>query len=187
MEEQKTFKEFRKSILPSRKGRKGKVTDSIGVYDIYKMMRKHGWYDIGRPVKEKEFYAIIRGVNKLLAAEVAKGEPVQFPQRMGKLELRKSKRGVSIVGDKLKVTYPVDWDKTYKLWYEDADAMKNKTLLRYEQKYYYQVMYDTFRANYENKVFYQFALNSFIQQELSKNVKNGMIESLWKVRDKWVH
>ena len=44
-----------------------KITNSIGVYDLYKLIRKNHWYDIGRPLKEHEFYAIIRKVNSLLA------------------------------------------------------------------------------------------------------------------------
>jgi hypothetical protein len=66
-----------------------KVKGSVGVYDMYKAIRKHHWYNIGRPVTEKEFYGIIRGINNLLAEELANGQSVDLPDRMGRLELRK--------------------------------------------------------------------------------------------------
>ena len=66
-----------------------KVRGSFGIYDCYKAIRRHKWFDIGRPLKEKEFYSIIRGVNNLIAEEIANGETVTFPEKMGMLELRK--------------------------------------------------------------------------------------------------
>jgi hypothetical protein len=40
-----------------------KVNNSLGVYDAYKWIRKNKWFNIGRPLKEHEFYSIIRKVN----------------------------------------------------------------------------------------------------------------------------
>jgi hypothetical protein len=71
------------------KVREYKITNSIGVYDLYKKVRKNHWYDIGRPLKEHEFYTIIRSINKLLAENIVNGQIVVSPEQMGKLELRK--------------------------------------------------------------------------------------------------
>ena len=89
-----TFKEYVAGM--SRKGCLGKVRNSWGIYDVYKSVRKHHWYNIGRPVTEKEFYSIIRSVNKLLAEEIALGHTVKLPQKMGKLELRKYEVGANV-------------------------------------------------------------------------------------------
>lgn len=179
MEERESFREFSQKISKGRKGIKGKVTGSWGCYDAYKLMRKNHWYNIGRPVTEKEFYAIIRGVCKLLAEELAMGHNVKFPMKMGELELRKWESGAFIRDGKLKITYPVDWVETKKLWYEDSEAMNSKTLVRYENKWVYRVKYNNFRATYENKAFYQFALNTFIKKALAQNIKQGKIDTLW--------
>ena len=96
-----------------------KVRNSWGVRDAYKYIRKNKWFNIDRPLKEKEFYSIIRTVNNILAGWIAEGKTVTFPERMGSLELKKRERGVSIVGDKLKITYPVDWESTIQLWFKD--------------------------------------------------------------------
>lgn len=174
------FEEFRDTILKRSKSKKPfKVLNSWGVYDAYKLLRKNKWYSIGRPLKEKEFYSIIRGVNSLLAENIANGETVTFPARMGKLELRKFEKGVSIVDGKLKITYPIDWNRTIRLWFEDEEARSNKTLLRNENKFVYHVRYDKRKADYENKIFYEFILNSFIKKKLKENINNGITDTLW--------
>jgi len=173
------YKEYKVKTVRAGNRSKAKVRDSFGVYDCYKHIRKNNWYDIGRPVKEHEFYTIIREVNKALAEEVSFGHTVTFPQRMGKLELRKMPRGVSIIDGKLKVTYPVNWEDTIRLWYEDEEARKNKTLLRNEEKEVYNVKYCKHDANYENKSFYQFILNRQIKKALKENIQKGIIDTLW--------
>lgn len=156
-----------------------KITNSIGVYDLYKKIRKNHWYDIGRPLKEHEFYAIIRGVNKLLAENIVNGETVVFPEQMGKLELRKYPRGVSFVDGKLKNTYPIDWKSTNQLWSEDEEEHRKKTLLRYETPIIYNVRYCKENATYENKTFYQFRLHQKVRKKLKENIVNGKTDTLW--------
>ncbi len=172
------YKEFNAQVKKAREPRVAKVTHSWGVYDCYKAIRKHQWYDIGRPLKEHEFYSIIRKVNKLAANEVANGGEFTFPCRMGKLEIRKIINGVSIVGGKLKNTYGIDWGNTLRLWYEDEEARKAKTLLRWENDVYH-VRYNKFPANYENQSFYEFQTNRYLKQALQENVKQGKIDTLW--------
>ena len=158
---------------------KGKVRNSWGVYDAYKFARKNHWFDMCRPLKEKEFYAVIRGINKLLAKEVALGHTVTLPSRMGELELRKYKTGAFMRNGKLKVTYPVDWYNTKKLWEEDEEAKKNKTLMYYTNQWVYFIKYIVNKANYENKSFYQFAPNTFIKRRLGKNIKQKKVDTLY--------
>ena len=173
------FKEFKTEICKEHKKGELKIRNSWGVYNAFKAIRKNKWYDIGRPLKEGEFYRIIRKVNNLIAKEVAKGNTVTFPMKMGKLELLKFEKGVSIVDGKLKVTYPVDWEETLKLWYRDKEARENKTLLRLEDKYVYKVRYSKKEATYENKVFYAFVLNRFIKRALKEKIKSGEIDTVY--------
>lgn len=176
---EKSFEEFRQEVFSRGNRKEHKVKGSVGVYDMYKHIRRNGWYNIGRPVTEKEFYAIVRGVNKLLADEIALGHTVVFPERMGKLEMRKLKRGAFLVDNKLKITYPVNWNDTLRLWYEDEEARKKKTLIRNENEWVYYVKYCKWHANYENKEFYQFKLNSFIKWAMRDNIKSGKTDTIW--------
>ena len=177
--EGKTFQEFYTEVCKKYGEKKMKITNSLGVKEVYQRMRKNHWYDIGRPVKEKEYYGIIRKVNLLLADNIAKGETVTFPARMGKLELRKTEKGVKIVNGKLRVNYPIDWAKTLRLWYEDEEARQAKTLVRNESGVLYHVKYCKWDATYDNKVFYQFQLNRFASKALQKNVREGITDTLY--------
>lgn len=184
MEDEKdieAFSAFRKQVLKEcGKGKKGKVRNSVGVYDIYKAIRKKNWYDIGRPLKEHEFYSIIRGMNLLMAAEISLGHTVTFPSRMGCLELRKFHPTARYVDGKLKVSYPVDWDSTLKLWFTDAEARKDKILIRFKDTTTYRVKYCRAKANYNNKNFYEFVLNDKIKKALKTNIRNGDIDTLYQ-------
>lgn len=173
------YQQFRTEIKKANTKKQAKIRNSWGIYDAYKHIRKNKWYNIGRPLKEHEFYSIIREVNKLLAEDIANGKTVVFPFRMGKLELRKYECGVKLVDGKLKIGYPINWEDTIRLWFEDEEAKKNKTLLRNEEKYTYRVKYCKYDANYENKSFYQFALNRFIKIALKDNIHNGKVDTLW--------
>lgn len=156
-----------------------KITNSWGVYQAYKAIRKNGWYDIGRPLKEHEFYAIIRRVNSLLAEEIIYGKPVVLPSQMGTIELRKYPKGVRFVNGKLKNTYPIDWKSTNQLWAEDEEERQKKTLLRYESPIVYCVRYCKDNATYENKTFYQFRLHQKLRKRLKENIINGKTDTLW--------
>jgi len=176
------WKKFYSDVVKREgKGRKKfKVSGSWGVYDAYKLIRKNKWYDIGRPVTEYEFYAIIRGINDIYADEISKGTTIYFPSRMGKLELKKEQRGVYINKDgNMKVTYPIDWKSTLKLWFEDMEAREAKTLVRRNCKTMYRVNYNKHDAKYNNKLFYDFTLNRFIKQKLKHNIINGLIDSVY--------
>lgn len=173
------YKEFKIKLIRAEVPRKAKVRNSWGVYDSYKHIRKKHWYDIGRPLKEHEFYSIIREMNNLLAKEIVKGNIVVFPYNMGKLELRKFKPEVKIVDGKLKVGYPINWEETMKLWFNDEEARTNKILLRHEPEYIYHIKYNKFGALYENQCFYEFEVNRFIKQALAKSINDGKTETLW--------
>ena len=119
-------------------------------------------------------------MNNLLAEEVANGGTVVFPSRMGKLELRKFERGVSIGKDgKLKIGYPINWQETIRLWFEDAEEKEKKTLVRKNVPFTYHIWYDKYNATYSNKSMYQFKLNRFIRYALKDNVEKGIIDPLW--------
>lgn len=174
------WQKFRNEITNNVKGyRKFKVSGSWGIYDAYKLIRKHKWYDIGRPLKEKEFYDIVRQINNKLADEIAKGTTIIFPCKMGKLELKKEQRGVYFHDGKMKVTYPIDWYATLKLWFEDEEARSKKILIRRNSKVVYKVHFDKNNATFNNKVFYDFTLNRFIKKKLKNNINNGLIDSVY--------
>lgn len=183
MEEEKndkTFQDFKNKTFHRGIKRNFRAFNSYTTYSIYKHIRKNKWYDIGRPLTEHEFYLIVRTVNKLLAKELLKGHRITFPYKMGSLELRKVSCGVRMKDGKLAITYPIDWKSTLKLWYNDAEALQSKTLIRYENDTVYKVVYDKTKAYYINKGFFQFSLNRKLKSALNKGLTSGEIDTLYE-------
>ena len=172
-----TYEEFKSEVQHLSSPRKHKVTNSIGVYSAYKWIRKNRWLNIGRCLTEHEFYSIIRKVNGYLADSFLHGNDIKLPHRMGRIELRKYDVRVSFDGEKVKTNLPIDWDRTLKLWYEDEEAYKDKTLVKVEEKEIFKVHYNKSKADYTNKSFYQFNANRELKKALKKNIKEGRIDA----------
>lgn len=169
--------EFRRQVLKVNGPRVHKVSNSLGVYNAYKYIRKNKWFDIGRSVTEHEFYTIVRQVNNLLAESLLNGEDIILPHKLGKIELRKYNSKISICDGKVKTNLPIDWDRTLKLWSEDEEAYKDKTLVKMEEKEIFKVFYNKGRANYENKSFYTFEVNRDLKRRLKQRIKNKLVDA----------
>ena len=169
--------EFRRKVLKVDHSRNHKVKNSIGVYDIYKHIRKNKWYDIGQPITEHQFYTIIRQVNNVLADNLLKGNDIVFPNKMGRLEVRKFKPIIRFDDNKLTVRLPIDWDRTLKLWSEDEEAYKERTLVKMEEKEIFKVCYNKTRADFPNKGFYQLQINRDLKIALKKKIKLGNFDA----------
>ena len=172
-----TYDNFKKTVLNVEGPRVHKITNSIGVYDAYKWIRKNKWLDIGTPVSEHDFYKIIRSINEQLILLLLSGGNLQLPQRMGTIELRKRPVVYDIKSGKLKVSAPIDWDRTLKLWYEDEESFNKKTLVKMEEKEIFQVYYNKSKATYKNKSFYQFRPNRDLKVQLKHKLKEGTLDA----------
>lgn len=175
--EDMTYEEFKSEVQHLDRSRKHKVTNSVGVYSAYKWIRKNKWLTIGRPLTEHEFYSIIRKVNDYLADSLVRGNDIKLPHRMGRLELRKYDARISFDGEKVKTNLPIDWDRTLKLWYEDEEAYKNRTLVKMEEKEIFKVYYNKHLADYNNQVFYEFNVNRELKRRLKQKIKEGKIDA----------
>lgn len=169
--------EFRRKVLKVDHSRNHKVKNSIGVYDIYKHIRKNKWYDIGQPITEHQFYTIIRQVNNVLADNLLRGNDIVFPNKMGRLEVRKFEPIIRFDDNKLTVRLPIDWDRTLKLWLEDEEAYKERTLVKMEEKEIFKVCYNKTRADFPNKGFYQLQINRDLKIALKKKIKLGNFDA----------
>lgn len=170
------FQKFRETILKVKDNRNHKIKGSIGVYAAYKWLRKNKWLNIPRPLTEHEFYSIIRRINSYLAEELLKGNDINLPCRMGKIEVRKVNKKIVFKNGKL-VSLPIDWDTTLKLWYEDKEAYDDRQLVYDESKQSYRILYNVSTANYNNKIFYQFTLNREIKLKIREKLKEGALDA----------
>ena len=171
------YEEFKNSIKKVSSSRTHRVNNSVGVYSVYKNIRKNHWYNIGRPLTEKEFYSIIRTFNKHIAEELSKGNDFTLPYKMGALEIRKYSPNITIKNGKLNTPLPIDWDKTLKLWYEDKESYNKKILVRSDVKEIFRLIYNKSKAGYTNKSFYELRFNREIKKKLKQNIKEGIVDA----------
>ena len=154
-----------------------RITNSLGVYDAYKWIRKNKWLDLPRPIKEHEFYSVIRKVNELLAEELLQGHEITLPCRMGKLEVRKKPVIIRFENKRLITNRPVNWKATINLWLEDKEAKENKTLIREESKELFKVHYNKSNVDYRNKTYYTFTPNRELRVGLKQKIKNNELNA----------
>lgn len=174
------FDEFKSSIRKITGPRNHKIKNSYGVYDAYKYIRKNNWFNIGKPVSEKEFYKIIRTVNRIITEKLISSGEVQLPNKMGSLEILKSHPRISIENGKLIMTNPIDWDATLKLWYEDPEAKDRKQLVRIENDDIFRVHYNKTKATYNNRSYYDFRPMRDFKRTLTKLARKGNLQGFLK-------
>lgn len=172
-----SYAEFIQKLKKVSDKRNHKVSNSYGVRDGFNYYRKIRPKDSKYVLEDIEYYKIIRTINNKIKDKILEGKDIVLPQRMGKLELRKTQKGVRFSDGKLVNTYPINWDKTLKLWYEDEDAYNRKVLVRDESREVFKLRYDKYNATYNNKAFYQFSTNRDLKIKLKEKIQNNQIDA----------
>lgn len=176
-EKNKRLADFLNSIKRVNEPRIHKVKNSYGVYDGFKYYRKNRPKEHKYVLTESQYFSIIRRINELLGEALINGEDVTLPYRLGRLEIRKYEARITTDGKKVRTNLPIDWDRTLKLWYEDKESYKNKTLIKVEEKEIYKVYYNRNIAEFTNKAFYQFDVNRELKRRLKQNIKEGKLDA----------
>lgn len=171
------YKDFINSIKKVNNNRKHKVTNSYGSKDAFHYYRQIRPNDSKYVLTDCQYLKIIRLINNHLRESLIKGEDVLLPERMGRLELRKSKPTIKFENGKLKTTLPVNWDATLKLWYDNPICKEKKQLVRQEVSDIFKVYYNKAKALYNNKIFYEFNTNRTIKVNLKKQIKANKIDA----------
>lgn len=172
-----SLSEFRKEILKVDQPRKTTINNSYGVYDAYKYYRKNKPKDPKYILSESQYFAIVRQINLLLVQELLEQKDIVFPYSMGRLEVRKSIPKVYIEDGKVKSTYPIDWDGTLKLWYEDQESRENKTILKKKEREVFRIMYNKSKAFYTNKNYFEFKVNRALKLALRDVIRQGNFDA----------
>lgn len=167
------LQEYRNAVLKVDKPRKTSINNSWGVYDAFKYYRKNKPKDKKYVLSESQYFAIVRRTNLLLAEELFNQNDIVFPYSMGRLEVRKTIPRVYIDNGKIKSTYPIDWDGTIRLWYEDQESRKKKTLLKKKEKAVFRIVYNKSKAMYTNKNYFEFIVNRTIKRSLKDTILQG--------------
>ena len=170
--------DFRKEILKLNKPRKQVITNSLGVYDAYRWIRKNNWLNIGQRITTKQFYLIIREINKALVQSFLEGHDIKFPYSMGKLMLVKRKSKLYYKDDLLINNHRVDWNETLNLWNEDKESYESKKLVRGLEDSIFYIIYVKKNATYKNKTYFKFRPMRSFKLLLKDKIKNKEIDAL---------
>lgn len=168
--------EFREKVLKVKDTRNHRITNSLGVYDAYKWLRKNKWLNVG-PITEGEYYKIIREVNKALAEKFLTSGWIIFPHKMGSIFIAKEPPTIQLEDGKVKTNLPIDWAATLKLWEEDKESYKNKTLVRKEVNNVFTFIYSKNKAIYNNQAYYSFRLHRKLRIEAGKKFNEGSLDA----------
>ena len=175
--ETRDYKDFISRVKKVNQPRHHNITNSWGVYDVYKYLRKNKWPGIGKTINEHDFYRIIRGINAKLMNGLVYGEDIKLPYQMGWIYLQKRPSIVKIQNGKIVTNLPIDWDKTLKLWYEDEESRNNKKLVYSDFNEKFKIYYDRINSKYMNSEYYYFIPVRDAKIKLNKNIKNGIVDA----------
>lgn len=171
------YKEFKATINKVTGSRRHRIMDSLGMREAIAYYRKNRPIGNNNAVTSSQYYSIIRSINNLLVDKLLLDGELIFPNRMGKLEIRKWESIPKLKDGKLIYKAPVDWDKTLKLWYKDSEAYSNKTIIKTDEKWMYKIHYNKIIAVFNNKLFYDFNVNRNIKKRLKEMIKENKIEA----------
>lgn len=172
-----SLNDFMNKVKKVSGNRTHKIKNSYGVYDYYKAYRKNKPKDKEFILTEKEYYNILRRMNDLLVDSISEGVEVNLPCRMGKIEIRRYKIEPRIDKEgNLIYKAPIDWDATLKLWYEDKEAKKDKTLIKIESSSNFRIFYNKMKATFNNKSVYLFNINRNLKKKVSDAIKREEID-----------
>lgn len=171
------FKEFIKEVKKVNNERHHKVNNSYGSKDAFHYYRKIRPDNSEYVLTDCQYLRIIRLINDQLRTNLIEGKDVILPEKMGRLELRKHTNKIAFKEGKLKITNPVDWNATLKLWYDNPISKNKKQLVRQETQETFRVNYNKSKANYNNKSFYDFYTNRELKLGLKKNIKLNKIDA----------
>lgn len=154
------------------------VNNSWGVYDYYKYYRhnrprERSYYKMN----EYQYYKLIRTVNEYLVDLLFSNARVELPDGLGELLILNKPAKVSFKDGKLITNRPVNWDATLRLWFEDPQAEKNKTLVRWDTDNVVNIVYRKTKSSFKNKSFYEFQVIRRIKQRLSSLIAEKAFET----------
>lgn len=174
--ENNDFKTFKDSINKVKGTRNHTIKDSYGVLDYYNHYKKNKKKHIDKPT----FLKIIRKINILLGEELLENDMINFPKRMGRVYILRKNPAFNIVDGHLRTNVKVNWFETLKLWHEDEEAKKNKTTIKYEPKYIFKIIYNTFYkfCSYKNKSCFDFNLNRTLLLRMYKKADKGELQGV---------
>jgi hypothetical protein len=150
-----------------------KIKCHFGVEHYFSSYRKLS----NNPQSSKIYRAVLKDyLDANRKAIYTSGYIFKLPQRLGRIEMRKSKKEVKIdKNGKVINKLPINWQATKKLWAENEQAKERKIKIRYTNEhtggYVFRPRYIKNTANFKNKSLYKMSIN----REMRRNTKAAIM------------
>lgn len=159
------------------------IKNSYDTKDFYRGYIKGLDRDSQYYITERQYGEVLRATNDMLMGRLLDGCQVVFPYNFGSIQIEGYKHSFKIVDGKLRTSQIIDWDSTIRLWYEDYECRKNKTLVRKDQgEMFYVLKYHHSKGRLKNKGFLCFTPCRRITDIINKKMIEGEINVLPRVR-----
>lgn len=163
----KPIQQFINDIKKVNGTRKHKINKCYGIADYYK------YYNSIRPgykkyrIDYKTYIKIINAFHDKLVYNLFYNRHIALFD-IGHLEIQKNKNVPKLIDGELVYNVPVDWKKTYELWYEYPEEKENKTLVKIQNKdnYFYRFKFYNRMYRYWNKYYIDFRPQRSLKMKL---------------------
>ena len=161
--------------LKRDKKRNSVITNSYNTQDFYNYYKKELSKKNKKALDNKTFRKIINEMHYELRERIADGEIIELPYGAGEFVVTSYEPKAYLKDNKLKSNYRIDWNNTLKLWNNDEEAKKNKTLLRILDKNVFSVRFFRNHCNYKNAEYIKFRTGRRFKLFLRDRVKSDNI------------
>lgn len=166
--------------------RNHKVKCQFGIKEYYKFYSNTS----KDPVNSQLYSKVLKEYLKMNASLISgSGYQFKLPQRLGRIELRKVKKEVTINkdGDIVNKLVP-NWKKTNQLWKENPIAKENKVIIRYVNEhtngFIFKLVYLKYNANFKNKSVYKMLINRAMRRNTSDSIITKKVDAFLLIPNK---
>lgn len=128
-------------------------------------------------ITQIDIRTILKRYFELAVEDLALGNTIYLGSRLGNLYVIKQKREIKFNPDtnEIENKLPINFPETFKLW-RDYPELKNKRYIRFTNEhsdgYMFRLKYETSKAMYKNKQFYDFKYSKPVKDKLNENILN---------------
>lgn len=156
----------------------GRIKTDYGIKDFYKY-----YYSKSKNPKNKElFNKIVYDFNKRIVDSII-NDGLEFTPIKAQFTfcIRKNKRSIKLIDNKVVNTHPIDWKTTTTLWENDEEARDKKLIIRFlnnhTSKYVFRILMLKNKGTYLNKRFFRYKPPRSFQRSLAKRILNPNLDN----------
>jgi hypothetical protein len=180
MEREESLKEYTSRVKNEKgKYRPRKFSGSYNGYMMFREMRKDNWKNShGVKVRKENLRRIMSAVGRIQKEIIATGGNVLLPCHMGRLYIKSQdiRYKYDDEGNVINSTLPVDWNKTFELWYSDESKRKKHITVRKMVKRKFNVVCARGQFHYKNEYYVRFMVCRGLKLRMGKYITDNKLD-----------